>query len=166
MCAPRCSPRAAIPPDPAGARRGRDILLSASGWRAPAIAQHLGDSAATVRTVRKGFPQTGLAGLRRQHPGPPRGLYRREQVTAALDRLLAQPRTWTAAQLTVALAEEGIQLSTRQTRRYLQQLGARWRRTARSLRHEQAPVRVERTKEVLEHPKKIIGGPAPTRFPR
>jgi transposase len=130
------------------------VLLSASGWRAPAIAEHLGYCAATVRTVLKGFPHTGVAGLRRQRPGPPKDLARREQVLAALDRLLAQPRTWTAAQLAVALQEEGIRLSTRQTRRYLQQLGARWRRTVRSLRHKQDPARVARAKRVLAHLKK------------
>jgi len=130
------------------------VLLSATGWSPPAIAQHLGYCTATVRTVLKGFPQAGVAGLRRRRPGPPKDLARREQVTTALDRLLARPRTWTAAQLAAALQEEGIRLSTRQTRRYLQQLGARWRRTVRSLRHKQDPARVERAKRVLAHLKK------------
>jgi putative transposase len=130
------------------------VLLSAAGWSPPAIAQHLGYCAATVRTVLKTFRQTGLAGLRRQRSGPPQDLARRAQVTAALDRRLAQPRTWTAAQLAAALQEEGIRLSTRQTRRYLQGLGARWRRTVRSLRHKQDPARVARAERVLAHLKK------------
>jgi transposase len=130
------------------------VLLSATGWSPPAIARHLGYCAATVRTVLKGFPCTGVVGLRRRRPGPPKDLARREQVTAALNRLLAQPRTWTAAQLAAALQEEGIRLSTRQTRRYLQQSGARWRRTVRSLRHQQDPARLERAERVLAHLKK------------
>jgi putative transposase len=130
------------------------VLLSAAGWSPPAIAQHLGYCAATVRTVLKGFPRTGVAGLRRQRSGPPKDLARRAQVLAALDRRLDQPRTWTAAQLAAALQEEGIRLSTRQTRKYLRLLGARWRRTARSLRHKQDPARVERAERVLAHLKK------------
>jgi putative transposase len=91
----------------------------------------------------------GLAGLWHQRPGPPPDTARREQVTAALDRLLDQPRTWTAAQLAQALRADGIPLSTRQTRRYLQSMGAKWRRTVRSLRHKQDPAKVERAKNVL-----------------
>jgi putative transposase len=125
------------------------LLLSATGWSPPAIAHHLGYHAATVRGVLKAWPTTGLAGLRRQRPGPPADVARREQVTAALDRLLDQPRTWTAAQLARALQEAGIPLSTRQTRRYLQIMGAKWRRTVRSLRHKQDPARVERAKDHL-----------------
>lgn len=125
------------------------LVLSAAGWSPPAIAQHLGYHAATVRGVLKAWPTTGLAGLRRQRPGPPRDVTRHERITAALDRLLGQPRTWTAAQLAQALQEEGFSLSTRQTRRYLQAMGAKWRRTARSLRHKQDPAKVERAKTQL-----------------
>ncbi len=122
------------------------LLLSAAGWSPPAIAQHLGCHAATVRGVVKAWPTTGLAGLRRHRPGPARAVERRARITAALDRLLDQPRTWTAAQLAQALQDEGFALSTRQTRRYLQAMGAKWRRTVRSLRHKQDPAKVERAK--------------------
>jgi putative transposase len=125
------------------------VLLSADGWRPPAIAQHLAYHAATVRHALKAYQAQGLAGLRHQRPGPPPDTARREQVTAALDRLLDQPRTWTAAQLAQALRAEGISLSTRQTRRYLQGMGAKWRRTVRSLRHKQDPAKVERAKAQL-----------------
>ena len=125
------------------------LLLSAAGWSPPAIAQHLGYHAATVRHALKALAATGLAGRWHQRPGPPPDVARREQVTAALDRLLVQPRTWTAAQLAHALQEEGIRLSRRQTRRYLQGMGARWRRTVRSLRHKQDPAKVERAKAPL-----------------
>jgi transposase len=125
------------------------VLLSAGGWSPPAIAHHLGYHATTVRTALKAFAACDLPGLWHQRPGPPPNTVRREQVTTALDRLLDQPRTWTAAQLAQALRAEGIRLSTRQTRRYLQAMGAKWRRTVRSLRHKQDPTKVERAKAQL-----------------
>jgi transposase len=125
------------------------VLLSADGWRPPAIAQHLNYHAATVRHALKAYRAQGLAGLWHQRPGPPPDTARRARVTAALDGLLDQPRTWTAAHLAQALRAEGIPLSTRQTRRYLQGMGAKWRRTVRSLRHKQDPAKVERAKAQL-----------------
>ena len=129
--------------------RAEMVLLSAAGWSPPAIAQHLDYHAATVRLALKAFAARGLPGLWHQRPGPPPDTARREQISAAQDRLLDQPRTWTAAQLAQALQEEGLRLSTRQTRRYLQGMGAKWRRTVRSLRHKQDPVKVERAKTQL-----------------
>ena len=119
------------------------VLLSVEGWSALKIASHLGYCAATVRTVLVNFPANGLEGLRRKRPGPPRDLARRELVTGALDRLLGQDRTWTASQLAEALAGEGIALSTRQTRKYLKGMAARWRRTVTTLKHKQDPARVD-----------------------
>jgi putative transposase len=134
---------------PAERDRVEMVLLSAAGWSPPTIAQHLGYCAATVRTVLQGFGTRGLGSLRRQRPGPPKNVARRAQVTTALDELLAQERTWTAAQLATALSGAGLSLSTRQTRKYLQGMGARWRRTTPSLRHKQDPARVERAHRVL-----------------
>jgi hypothetical protein len=45
-------------------------------------------------------------------------------VTTALDALLGQDSTRTAAQLAVALADQGIRLSARQPRTYLKAMGA------------------------------------------
>jgi transposase len=134
---------------PAERDRVEMVLLSATGWSPPAIAQHLGYCAATVRTVLKAFPTTGVAGLHRQRPGPAPNLARRTQVTTALGQLLGHERTWTAGQLATALKEQGIVLSTRQTRKYLKRMDARWRRTTHSLRHKQDPARVERAERVL-----------------
>jgi transposase len=117
------------------------VLLSDAGWSAPRIASHLGCHAVTLRAVLKRFREAG-ASLRRGRPGPPPDPTRRAQVTAARDELLGQDRTWTAAQLATALAAYDIALSTRQTRKYLGRMGARWRRTARTLRHKQDPDRV------------------------
>ena len=83
---------------PAERDRVEMVLLSAEGWSPPKIASHLRYCSATVRTVLVNFPTTGLDGLRRQRPGPPKDLARREHLTTALDRLLEQDRTWTAAQ--------------------------------------------------------------------
>src|SRR5687768_11089851 len=134
---------------PAERDRVEMVALSAAGWSPPAIAQHLGYGAATVRTVLKGFPVTGVAGLARHRPGPPPDQARRAQVTSALSTLLRQDRTWTAEQLAVALRDQGVALSTRQTRKYLKRMGARWRRTTHTLRHKQAPERVARARRVL-----------------
>src|SRR5215213_7822700 len=134
---------------PAERDRVEMVLLSATGWSPPAIAQHLGYCAATVRTVLKQFPTTGVAGLHRQRPGPAPNLARRTRVTTALGQRLDHERTWTAGQLATALKEQGIVLSTRQTRKYLKRLDARWRRTTHSLRHKQDPARVARAGRVL-----------------
>jgi transposase len=134
---------------PAERDRVEMVALSAAGWSPPAIAQHLGSCAATVRTVLKAFPLTGVAGLARHRPGPPPDQARRAQVTSALRALLGQARTWTAEQLAGALQDQGMALSTRQTRKYLKRLGARWRRTTHTLRHQQTPERVARARRVL-----------------
>jgi putative transposase len=87
---------------PAERDRIEMILLSAAGWSPPRIAAHLGCHPATVRQTIKRFTAEGLASLPWRQPGPPKDLARRHQVTA-LDRLLGQERTWTAAQLAEAL---------------------------------------------------------------
>lgn len=127
---------------PAERDRVELLLLCAAGWSPPRIAAHLGCHAVTVRSVLKRFTSEGAACVRRGRPGPAPDTARREAVTTALDALLGQDRTWTAAQLAAALGEQGIALSTRQTRKYLGRMGARWRRTARTLRHKQDPERV------------------------
>jgi putative transposase len=124
------------------------LLLSDLGWSPPRIAAHLGACAKTVRLVVRGFGSTGLAGIRHKRPGPPPDTARRAQVTEALRALVAQERTWTAAQLAEALAEQDIALSTRQTRKYLRDI-AGWRRTAHTLKHRQDPQRADRAREQL-----------------
>jgi transposase len=138
---------------PAERDRVEMLLLSAAGWTVTQIADHFGCCLATVRRRLHHFTADGLAAVRRQHPGPTPDLARRAQVTAALERLLAQERTWTAAQLASALHDENIQLSARQLRRYLPRV-AGWRRVARSLHHKQDPVRVAAAKEELAEFKK------------
>src|ERR671933_177276 len=68
-----------------------------------------------------------------------------------VEMVLLSAAGWTARQLAHALQEEGIRLSTRQTRKYRKRLGANWRRTARSLRHKQHPAQVEQAKRKLAH---------------
>lgn len=145
---------------PAERDRVEMVLLSAAGWSPPRIGRHLGCHPATVRQTLKRFSAEGAAALRWRQPGPPKDAARRQQVCAALDRLLAADRAWTTAQLAEALRAEGIALSTRQTRKYLKLLGARWRRTASTLKHKQDPARVERAGRVLAHLKK---SPPPVR---
>lgn len=130
------------------------VLLSSAGWLAPRIATHLGYCAATVRTTLKRFTAEGRSSIRKGTPGPPPDTERRAQVTAALDDLLGADRTWTAAQLATALGEHGIALSTRQTRKYLVRMGARWRRTVTTLRHKQHAERVAQASITLASLKK------------
>jgi transposase len=130
------------------------LLLADHGWSVPEIATHFHCCRQTVRRLLHRFRPDELTSLRRQRPGPPPAAPRRAQVTTALARLLAQDRTWTAKQLATALVDEGIQLSTRQVRRYLRQSDARWRRTARTLRHKQDPVRVAAATDDLRALKK------------
>jgi transposase len=145
------------------------VLLSDAGWAAPRIAAHLACHVATVRGVLRRFREGGAATLRRARPGPPPDADRRERVEAALAALLGEDRTWTAAQLAVALAERhGARLSVRQTRKHLGRVAA-WRRTARSLRHKQDPARLERAKAVLASLKKrpppaVSASPTSTRW--
>ncbi len=124
------------------------VLLSAAGWSPPRIAAHFGCSVKPVRAALDQYAATGLEGLRRRRPGPAPDVARRTAVTTALTALLAQDRTWTAAQLATALGEQDIRLSTRQTRKYLAGLAA-WRRTVRTLAHKQDPVRVARAERQL-----------------
>ncbi len=140
--------------DPTVRPRERDrvemVLLSDADWAVPRIATHLACHPATVRGVLKRFRADGPSSLRRSPPGPLPDTARRVRVATALAALLDEDRTWTAAQLAVALAERhGIALSTRQTRKYLTQIAA-WRRTVRSLRHKQDPVKAERAAQTLE----------------
>ncbi len=143
---------------PADRDRVEMVCLADAGWSAPVIAAHLRYNAVTVRRLLRRFPQTGVASVRRRPPGPPPNAVRRAAVEAALERLLEQDRTWTAAQLAAALREDGIHLSTRQTRKYLGRIAA-WRRTVQTLRHKQDLAKVERAKTVLDSLKKK---PAPT----
>jgi transposase len=139
---------------PAERDRVEMVLLSAEGWSPPRIGRHLGCHPATVRQTLKRFGADGATVLRWRQPGPPKDTARRQRVCAALDRLLGQERTWTAAQLAGALRAEGIALSTRQTRKYLKLLGARWRRTVATLKHRQDPARVAQAGRVLGQLKK------------
>ena len=121
------------------------ILLSDADWSSPRIEGHLKYHAKTVRLALEHFNQEQLPSLRHHHPGPAPDVDRREQVTAILDRLLEQDRTWMAAQLAESLGEEGIHLGTRQTRKHLQRMAPR-RRTSRTLCHKQDRERVEQAR--------------------
>ena len=135
---------------PAERDRVEMVALSVGGQSVAEIAAHLGRNPETVRRVFRRFASEGWQVVRLEAPGPERDLQRRETVSRALRALLGQARTWTARQAAAALAEQGITLSTRQTRRYLSDLGATYRRTKRSVSHKQDPVRVAQAREELE----------------
>lgn len=135
---------------PAERDRVEMLFLSADAeWSVPRIAQHLGYHAATVREIIRHFPLDGVGVVRYQRKGPAPDVERRQTVETALRTLLAEERTWTAHQLAETLGDAGIHLSTRQTRRYLGQLGAWYRRTVRTLAHKQDPERVAAARDEL-----------------
>lgn len=125
------------------------LLLSAGGWSPPRIAAQLGCHAKTVRQVLGRFPHEGVGCLVRQAPGPPPDTARRQQVTQALDTLLAADRTWTAAQLVDALAAQQITLGPRHLRRYLRGMRAGYRRTVRTRDHKQDPEKVATARQEI-----------------
>jgi len=131
------------------------VFLSAAGWSAPKIAQHLGHPPHTVRSALKGFRDRGTAAFQPDKPGPRPDHQRRATVTAKLSELLGQERTWTSRQLADALGPD-IGIGHRQTRRYLTLLRAGYRRTAQTVRHKQDPQKVERAKTVLSNLKKKL----------
>jgi len=132
------------------------VLLSDAGWSPPRIARHLGCHPHTARAALKGFRDHGSAALQPQPPGPPPDRQRRQAVTARLTELLGQRRTWTSRQLAEALRPDIVR-SARQVLRYLALLGARYRRTASTVRHKQDPAKVARAKRVLGGLKKKRG---------
>ncbi|MHB8574183.1 MAG: winged helix-turn-helix domain-containing protein [Dehalococcoidia bacterium] len=130
------------------------LLLSAAGWSPPRIATHFGCAVKPVHTVLDAYPLRGLSAVRRQRPGRKPNAARRQAVTGALTTLLADDRTWTTAQLAAALGEQRISLGPRQTRRYVHGLGFRWRRTHRTLAHQQNPAKVTTATHTLAALKK------------
>jgi len=133
---------------PAERDRVEMMALSAAGWKVREIARHLGYCEETVRRVFRQYRAEGMKALRYELPGPEPDLERRGQVESALGELLAESRTWTAAQLSGALRDRGIYLSARQTRRYLGRV-ATWRRVKRSVEHKQDLEKAEKAREDL-----------------
>lgn len=127
------------------------VFLSDAGWSPPRIAAHLGYCGQTVRDLLRGFLARGTVALQPFRSGPPPDIAHRDRVLGELQQLLAEDRTWTSRQLAQALAERGISLGARQVRRYLKRLGARYRRTASTLKHKQDPAKAERAGRVLEN---------------
>jgi transposase len=125
------------------------VLLSAAGWSPPRIAGHLGCYPQTVRNLIHDFGARGTPALYPGQPGPAPDAALRERVSGRLRELLAEDRTWTAAQLADALRPDGVAIGPRQVRRYLAGLGAGYRRTAPTLEHKQDGPAVERAKVVL-----------------
>lgn len=124
---------------PAERDRVEMALLSVCGWSPPSLAEHFGYEVHAVRRILHAIAAEGAEAIAHKKPGKAPDLARRRQVETALKKRLREPRTWDAAQLQVALHDEGIDLSARQLQRYLGRMGARFRRTKPSLRHRQDP---------------------------
>ena len=113
------------------------LLRSDAGWSAPRIAAHLGYCGQTVRDVLRASLARGLEALYPFRSGPAPDLVHRGRVAEELRPLLAEDRTWTSRQLSLALAERGLVLGPRQVRRHLKRIKAGYRRTASTRKHKQ-----------------------------
>ena len=116
------------------------VRLSDAGWSVPRIAAHLQCGQARVRHWLKRFLAEGCAGLPDQpHLGQTSRLT--PELLAALQARIAQgDRTWTAAQLAAWLAEEhAVHLSADWLGRLLKRARISYKRTHRSLKHQQDP---------------------------
>ena len=114
--------------DPDLASRERDrvemYLLSADGMTVPALARHFDRCEATMRRWIRQFEEEGLKAVRHRQLGTGPDHARRQEVRRALNGLLSRKRTWTAAQLAAALAEEkGIVMRPPTVRKYLHLMG-------------------------------------------
>ncbi len=139
--------------DPALKPRERDrveaLLFSADGLRVPRLARHFDCGQTTVRRWLHQFAAEGLKSLRHQRRGLGPDVVRR-----ALNGLLSQKRTWTAAQLAEALAAKGLVMQTRTVRKYLKLMGVRYVRTPYVLRHRQDPEAAAAARAELDDLKK------------
>jgi transposase len=127
------------------------VRLSDAGWSVPQIAQCLQAHPQTVRYWIKRFLTHGFAGLPDQpHPGQPSAFT--PAILEALRQELAKgDRTWTAPQLAAWLAEHhGIQRSVDQLRAVLKRAGLSYKRTYRSLKHQQDAAKVAEKRADLE----------------
>ena len=140
--------------DPALKPRERDrveaLLLSADGLRVPRLAAHFDCCEATVRRWLHQFATEGLRSLRHRRRGLGPDVARRQAVRRALNGLLSQTRTWTAAQLAEALADKGLVMQPRTVRKYLKLMGARYVRTKYVLSHRQDPAAVAEARTKLD----------------
>jgi transposase len=125
------------------------LTLADAGWSAPRIAAHLGHCGQTARDLLKGFLARGTAALHPLRPGPPPDTAHRDRVAEELERCLAEDRTWTGRQLSEALTARGLRMGSRQVRRHLKRMRARYRRTAATLDHKQDADEAERAGRVL-----------------
>ena len=119
------------------------------------VAEHLACCQNTIRSLLHRFAAEGVACVREQPRGVRPDRARRQVIEEALDRLLQRRQVWSSATLSVALAEEeGLHLKPRTVRKYLQGMGARWRRTHATLRHRQDPEQVAAAQAQLADLKK------------
>jgi transposase len=127
------------------------ILLADAGWTAARIAGHFGRHYRTALNLLKDFRDRGPDAFFPRRRGPAPDHARRDLVSARLRDLLGQDRIWTSAQLAEALQDHGITLSPRQVRRYLRDMGSRYRRTASTVKHKQDPTKAARAEAVLDN---------------
>lgn len=122
---------------PATRTRLEMVRLSDAGWSVPRIAPHLHQHEQTVRSWVKAFLSGGFDALSdKPRPGK-RATVSAETLRALASEIGKGDRTWNSVQAQAWLALRGVSLKRTQVRHYLRQLGLRYKRTARTLRHKQ-----------------------------
>jgi len=124
------------------------VRLSDAGFSIPQIAHHLRVSEQRVRHHLKAFLAGGFDALPdRPHPGRPSALTP-AMLEALRQELRRGERTWTAPQLAAWIAERfGLRLGPDWLRQRLQRARLAYKRTSRSVKHEQKPEEVAAKKE-------------------
>jgi transposase len=132
------------------------VRLADAGWSVPQIAIHLQIHEQRVRYYIKAFLAHGFDALPdRPHPG------QHSSLTPAMEEAIRQElrqsaRTWTAAQLAGWVAERfGVRLTPDYLSRRLKRARIAYKRTGRSLKHQQDPEAVEKkAQEMAAHEKR------------
>lgn len=126
------------------------VRLSHIGWSVPRIARHLGQHEQTVRRWVRAFRTGSFEALvDKPHPGLASALTPAllEMVRA---QLLKSDRTWTGPQLAEWLEQEHqVRLSADRVCFHLKRARIAYKRSARSLKHQQDPVALEASKASL-----------------
>jgi transposase len=127
------------------------VRLSDAGWSIPQIARHLQISEVRVRHWVKRFLQGGFDAL----PDAPHVGQQSSLTPAILEALrqefAKQDRSWTAPQIAFWVAEHhGVYLSPQQLSHLLKRAGMSYKRTHRSLKHQQDPGAVAAVRADLE----------------
>jgi putative transposase len=127
------------------------VRLSDAGWSVPRIARHLRRHEQTVRSWIKAFLQDGFEALTNQPRGGSTSALTPAVLVAVRHEVAKGERSWSAGQMADWIEEQfGVQRSAAQVRRKLRAARLSYKRTSRSVRHQQKPQEVADKRAQLE----------------